>query len=496
MLDQCEKFQFNPYVPLLTIDGRYAWKVALDRDHHLPVVASPLVDRIQGGGLVTIPELRECFSAQEVVQLFRDWIVIDPLDEIPDQYSRSYGYWSVVGLGGRVQAVREASVLVLGAGAIGSHVAWMLTAHGVRQVVVVDFDIVESSNLNRQVLYTREDVGTSKVEALRRRLTAVNPEVDVVAVSARITSQTDIDRLLALYRFSAVVKAIDTPQEAVTWINGACVARGVPYVQGGFLAAAALIGPHYVPGRAPCWDCYAHDDARTVHHVSGGGGTTPHLTEITAGKMVRDLVDILQGQLPANASAMEVYDERTNTSSIHVDRRADECATCGARPAGAPDQVPSQLLFAVESVYLLACLLLPTLIGSSGVATRWGLAGAGVAQLALLLESSAKRGFRLAFLGGTLFSVLLTVLTVRTQPALVGLGGPIDVVGVVHALLVMAVLMALTVTAFQWLAVGVYLARTGLLGWLGLRRRRASRLEPRPARGWHRVLAIRGGVST
>ena len=88
------------------------------------------------------------------------------------------------------------------------------------------------------------------------------------------------------------------------------------------------------------------------------------------------------------------------------------------------------------------------------------------------------------------------MLTVRTQPALVGVGGPIDVVGVVHAPLVMAVLMALTVTAFQWLAVGVYLARTGLLGWLGLRRRRASRLEPRPARGWHRVLAIRGGVST
>ena len=460
-LAPAEQFQFNPYIPFLRIGQGYAWKVSLSQDVLLPAAAHSLVEVIRQGGSLPIEQLRQHFTLTELVNLFTQRILIDPIAGVPDQYSRTHGFWSVAGSAPHGTRVHQASVLVLGAGAIGSHVAWMLAAIGIRRMVVVDFDQVEVSNLNRQILYTLDDVGHTKVNALADHLTLVNPAVEVVPVAQRITSARDIRDLIERYGCQAVVKAIDTPQEVITWINQACVETHVAYVQGGFIGAAALIGPHYVPRATPCWDCYQPAGHGEVRHLSGGGGTIAHLTEITAGKMVRDLVGILNGEPIREPGTMEIYDERTNTSQRPAQARKTSCDTCHARHRGRAPRTKAPL--PVEAGYLLLCALLPLFSGLPGWGPGTVLASLLFVQCLLTAEPDSQRLFRLSFLGGSLYAIVLTALTVRNRPSLVGIPTTgLDALAVLHIGLLVAVLMALLITVFQWSAMALHSAQQAL----------------------------------
>lgn len=471
-----EQFQFNPYVPFLRSGDRYSWRISLDREVPLPGDAESLVPVIEEGGTVSMAQLREHFDADRIVSLFNDRIVVDPVGSGADRYSRTQGYWSLVGLDAQAARLHRLSILVLGAGAIGSHAAWMLAALGVRRIVLVDFDRVEMSNLNRQVLYTVDDVGREKVVALAEHLSVVNPQVEVVQVPLRIAGVGDITDVIRRFGCHAVVKAIDTPEEATSWINRACVAASVPYVQGGFVGTTALIGPHFVPGVTPCWDCYDRSGAEHVHRLSGGGGTLPHLTEITAGKIVRDLVSILNGERVANPGCMEIYDERTNTSMYPPQTRVAVCPTCHAR-RGDRAPVAARRPFAVELLYLAGCGLLPILSGLPGWGAGWVVASLAALQLLLLAETTPARLFRLGFCGGSLYAVMLTALTVRERPSIVGIpSSGIDPVSILHVLLMIALVMAMVITVVQWMSVCVFALQYAL----GSRRRAAA---PPPRHG-------------
>lgn len=104
------------------------------------------------------------------------------------------------------QKLREAGVLVVGAGGLGAPVLSYLAAAGVGRLTIVDDDVVELSNLQRQVLYTTEDVGRPKATCAAARLGALNPEVDITAVTDRF-SAANARQLVAAH--DAVVTAVD-----------------------------------------------------------------------------------------------------------------------------------------------------------------------------------------------------------------------------------------------------------------------------------------------
>ena len=151
-------------------------------------------------------------------------------------------------------ALRDATVLVLGAGGLGSFTMAGLTCAGVGRIVAVDDDTIELSNLNRQVLYRMSDVGRRKVDVAAESLRALNQEIDFVPLARRIRSADDVRSLAADADF--VVCTADWPvHEIGRWVNRACLELGVPHTSAGQFPPRVRIGPTFVPGRTACLEC-------------------------------------------------------------------------------------------------------------------------------------------------------------------------------------------------------------------------------------------------
>lgn len=153
-----------------------------------------------------------------------------------------------IGIGGQNKLARSAA-LVIGAGGLGSPVLYYLAAAGVGRIVIVDFDQVDESNLNRQILHGTSDVGVLKVDSAAASLRRLNPEIVVEPKVVKITSKN----------ISEMIRSVDLVLDAVDSfgskfvINDACVANTKPFVHAG---ATGLTGQLYFyrPGDA-CLRC-------------------------------------------------------------------------------------------------------------------------------------------------------------------------------------------------------------------------------------------------
>ncbi|HTX63549.1 MAG TPA: molybdopterin-synthase adenylyltransferase MoeB, partial [Acidimicrobiales bacterium] len=154
-----------------------------------------------------------------------------------------------VGVAGQ-KKLRQARVLLVGAGGLGAPTALYLAAAGIGTLGLVDFDSVDVSNLQRQVLYGTSDVGRPKLEAARARLTDVNPGVHVVTHAERLTRDNAFD---TLRDYDVIVDGTDNFATRYL-VNDACVLLGKPNVYGSiyrFEGQATIFDAR----RGPCYRC-------------------------------------------------------------------------------------------------------------------------------------------------------------------------------------------------------------------------------------------------
>ena len=142
------------------------------------------------------------------------------------------------------------SVLVIGAGGLGSPVVLYLAAAGVGTIGIADSDCVELSNLQRQIVHHTPDIGRPKVQSAAEKMTALNPDVTVVPFHERVLPDT-IAGIMAGFDF--VIDATDN-FEAKFMINDACVRAGKPYSHGGILRFDGQTMT-VLPGRSACYRC-------------------------------------------------------------------------------------------------------------------------------------------------------------------------------------------------------------------------------------------------
>lgn len=158
-----------------------------------------------------------------------------------------------VGVAGQ-QALLGARVLLLGAGGLGSPAAFYLAAAGVGHLRIADDDVVDRSNLQRQILHTEASIGEPKVHSARERLLALNPGLDVEAVQARVTSD-NIDALLD--GVDVVLDGSDNfPLRYL--LNDACIQHAIPLVYGAverFTGQVSVFDAGRHRGQAPCYRC-------------------------------------------------------------------------------------------------------------------------------------------------------------------------------------------------------------------------------------------------
>ena len=154
-------------------------------------------------------------------------------------------------VGGKGQErLLEAKVLAIGAGGLGSPAAFYLAAAGVGVIGILDFDTVELSNLQRQILHATDDVDRPKVESAKETLAALNPDVTVVAHNERLSSEN------AFRIFEGYDIIVDGCDNFVTryLINDACVLLGKPNVHGSVLLFEGQVTV-FDPAVGPCYRC-------------------------------------------------------------------------------------------------------------------------------------------------------------------------------------------------------------------------------------------------
>ena len=174
-----------------------------------------------------------------------------PTTLTPAQQSRYSRHLLIPEVGPNGQArLLDSKVLIVGAGGLGSPSALYLAAAGVGTLGIVDFDVVEASNLQRQVIHSTERLGQKKVDSARLTIEALNPDVRVVAYDEMLLAD-NVERLIAGY--DVILDGTDT-FETRYLLNDAAVAAGIPVVHASVFRFEGQLST-FVPYEGPCYRC-------------------------------------------------------------------------------------------------------------------------------------------------------------------------------------------------------------------------------------------------
>lgn len=244
-----------------------------------------------------------------------------------ERYSRQLVLpeWS----GAAQERLRQARVVVVGAGALGGPVATYLVGAGVGRLEVIDADRVEPSNLHRQVLFTEDDVGEPKAGAAARRLGPVNRGVEVVGREVRLD---DANAAGLLAGASVVVDCSDSFPTRYA-VNDAACAGGGPLVEAGVLGLEGLV-LSVRPGASACYRCAfpVPPPPGSVPSCREGGVLGP-VAGIVASVQALEALKLLAGVGAPLLDRMLQIDARDMSQLLVTTRRRAECPACARVPA-------------------------------------------------------------------------------------------------------------------------------------------------------------------
>lgn len=225
------------------------------------------------------------------------------------------------------EKLAAARVLIIGAGGLGSAASIYLAAAGVGQLVLVDFDKVDLSNLQRQILYNTDDIGRLKVEAAQEHLGALNPDVRIETIATRL-EDTDLQDQVAAA--TLVVDCCDNFQTRFA-INAACREAGKPLVSAAAIRFEAQVSV-FIPSdpECPCYRCLYTDEAAVAETCTANGVIAPllgivgSLQALEAMKIIMGIGNTLKGRLLLfDALRMEWHTARLP--------RDPDCPVCGGK---------------------------------------------------------------------------------------------------------------------------------------------------------------------
>jgi molybdopterin/thiamine biosynthesis adenylyltransferase len=221
-----------------------------------------------------------------------------------------------------------AHALVIGAGGLGSPAALYLASGGVGRITLVDDDVVDLTNLQRQIMHVTARIGQPKAESGKQALSEINPEIEVTALRERAGPE----RLGELVRDASVV--LDCSDNFATRhaVNRACVAAGVPLVAGAvirFDGQLSVFDPR-APG-SPCYACLFPEDGKFEDAACSSMGVFAPLVGVIGAMQAAEAMKLLIGTGKSLAGRLLLLDGRAmEWTSIGV-ARSPGCPVCSAR---------------------------------------------------------------------------------------------------------------------------------------------------------------------
>lgn len=226
------------------------------------------------------------------------------------------------------ERLKAGSVALVGAGGLGSPAALYLAAAGVGRIGLLDFDAVDGTNLQRQVLYGTSDVGRPKVEAAIERLTDLNPHVEIVPHPIRLEAGNALE---ILERYDVVVDGADNFGARYV-VNDACVLLGKPNVHGSIHRFEGLASVFWA-GRGPCYRClYPEPPPPGEVPSCAEGGVLGVLPGVVGTIQAIEALKILLGIGEPLLGRLLVFDALAMSFHEMAIRRDPGCALCGESP--------------------------------------------------------------------------------------------------------------------------------------------------------------------
>ena len=223
------------------------------------------------------------------------------------------------------QKLLDSRVLLLGAGGLGSPAALYLAAAGVGTLGIIDMDVVDESNLQRQVLHNMDRVGERKVDSAKKTLTALNPDVDVATYDVRLGADNVLD---VIDGYDLIVDGTDNfPTRYL--VNDASLLKRIPVVHGSIFRFEGQVTV-FDPYNGPCYRCLIPEPppAELAPSCAEAGvlgvlpGIVGSIQALEAVKLLLDLGDPLVGRL----LSYDALEESFRTFKV---RRDPECPACG-----------------------------------------------------------------------------------------------------------------------------------------------------------------------
>lgn len=221
----------------------------------------------------------------------------------------------------------DASVLIIGAGGLGSPASLYLASSGVGQLLINDFDTIDESNLPRQILFRAADIGNAKVTATTRQLKAVNPDMNAIAIGERL-DRDGLNDLVA--NVDVVVDCTDN--FASRWlINEVTLEQRKPLVSGAAIRWEGQVAVFRNDlDEGPCYRCLYSEADENLNDCAGQGIVAP--VAGTVGTMLAtETLKLLLGIESNLTDALWVYDGLAGSSKVIRIPRLDNCPAC--RPA-------------------------------------------------------------------------------------------------------------------------------------------------------------------
>jgi molybdopterin/thiamine biosynthesis adenylyltransferase/rhodanese-related sulfurtransferase len=232
-----------------------------------------------------------------------------------------------VGMEGQLK-LKQARVLCIGTGGLGAPLGLYLAAAGVGRIGVVDFDTVDFTNLQRQILFGTEDVGRRKIEAGAERLRSLNPEIQIDPIEAKLTSENALE----LFKdYDIIVDGTDNfPTRYL--VNDACILLGKPNVYGSIFRFEGQITIFGYPG-GPCYRClYPESPPPGLVPSCAEGGVLGVLPGIVGAIQAAETLKLILGKGEYLIGRLLLFDALAMRFRELKLRKNPECPACGAHP--------------------------------------------------------------------------------------------------------------------------------------------------------------------
>jgi molybdopterin/thiamine biosynthesis adenylyltransferase/rhodanese-related sulfurtransferase len=267
---------------------------------------------------------------------FTDWKrngldIVMPRTLSPEKRTRYSRHLLIPEIGEEGQLkLLDSRILLIGAGGLGSPASLYLAAAGVGTLGIVDADIVDETNLQRQIAHSLDTLGTPKVDSAKRAISALNPDVEVITYRERLTSE-NIDRILE-DRWDLIVDGADNfPTRYL--VNDASVWHGIPVVHGSiyrFEGQVTVFKPH----EGPCYRClFPEPPPPELAPSCAEGGVLGVLPGIVGSLQTNEAIKLAAEVGEPLVGRLLLFDAlATEFNEVRIERRAD-CPVCGDHPS-------------------------------------------------------------------------------------------------------------------------------------------------------------------